>query len=459
MFKEGSLSLSAEGKIIRYSHSLAGILGYSAEEAVGSDFSLLSPPGMEGRHGAFFGDPGLPVSVIGHATKLRRKDGELLDIYLSVYHQRDTTGHLYSYLLTISVQKNEEPPAILSEEFQRIFKFSNDAVAVTDVDGQIIDVNNAFLSIYGYSREEVIGKNPRVLKSHHSTPWLYEKMWRDILDPDKGFWKGEIINLAKDGREVPVLLSINAIKGPDGGIRNFLGIAFDLSGQKELDRVNRLYIDYVIHDMRNPLTSISVNAEILLMKLKPTLPEALSRKIGMILSCTQKINSMMSDILDYSRARGGALVLKKEKVSLEGVLKSAFMPFENSGKRLFVNDRLYDGAFSFEGWVEADADKLQRIIYNLMSNAFRNAASEVRVLMDISGKGLRCTVSDDGKGFSALEAGRVFEMFYQTEDGVRTGGAGLGLSIVKSFVEAHGGVAWVEPGQGRGAAFGFTIPV
>ena len=106
----------------------------------------------------------------------------------------------------------------------------------------------------------------------------------------------------------------------------------------------------------------------------------------------------------------------------------------------------------------ADEDKLQRIIYNILSNAFKHAASEVRLDTSFTDQGLSITVTDDGKGISAIEAERIFDAFYQTEEGIKTGGAGLGLSIVKSFVEHHGGSVWVEPGKDGGITFGFSIP-
>ena len=99
------------------------------------------------------------------------------------------------------------------------------------------------------------------------------------------------------------------------------------------------------------------------------------------------------------------------------------------------------------------------IIYNLLSNACKYAASEVRLEFDCCDEGLTIHVADDGKGIALEDAERVFDAFYQTTAGVKAGGAGLGLSIVKSFVEAHEGRVWVEPGQGKGVRFGAFLPL
>ena len=455
MAKEGTLSLDALGKIIRFSHSLEEMLGFASEEVIGKDITFLAPKGTEGGFSALLRSADSDSAVSAKKTGLLCKDGSVNEFYLSIYPLRDRSGSLYSYMLNLSGKKTAMP-AILNDEFRRIFKFSNDSVAITDRDGSIIDVNQAFLDTYGYERHEVLGKNPRVLKSSHSSAALYEKMWKDILDPEMGYWRGEIINMARGGREVPVLLSINAIKDSRGEIKNFLGIAFDMTREKELEKLRKMYIDYVVHDIRGPLTSITVNSELLLMQLSD-IPEKAKKKIEVILASAQKVNTMASDMLEFSRAQSGSLQLKKEKVALSRVLKEAFEPFESSGKSLLVNGMPYHEG-SVSGELFADCEKLQRALYNVVSNAFKHAASLVSLKVERVDEGYRFTVSDDGRGISAEEAGRIFDAFYQTGDGIKTGGAGLGLSIVKCFVEAHGGRVWVEPGKGSGMTFGFLVP-
>lgn len=459
MVKEGSLSLSTNGIVIRFGYGLEFILGYGADEMIGKAFSCLTPPGLEEHHKSFFEVSVWAGSVTSHRTKLLRKDGSLIDIYISVYPLRDLSGSLYSFVVTVSVDKDVQTPAILSEEFQRMFRFSNDAVVVTDSAGSVIDVNQSFLEIYGYTKTEVLGKNPRMLKSKHSTPALYERMWKEILDPKKGWWRGEIINVAKGGREVPVLLSINAITDADGHIRNFLGIALDMTREKEFDRINKMYIDYIIHDMRSPLMTIMTNAELLIIQSDEAMPEKMKKKFKVILTCSEKLNHMTSDILDYSRAQSGGLMLRKERVSFAKLMREAIMPFEHTGKKFFINGSFYEDCLFDDAQIVVDADKLQRIIYNILSNAFKNALTEVRLILEFTAGELRFVVTDDGKGISEQEAAKIFEVFYQTDEGVKTGGAGIGLNIVKCFVEAHGGKVWVEPGHGIGATFGFSLPV
>ncbi|HXI10805.1 MAG TPA: PAS domain-containing protein, partial [Thermodesulfobacteriota bacterium] len=245
--REVRLNLDVHGKITRSDKGLEELLGYSTEELQGRHFSSLLPRGGDGLFNAVISTVGSSTVSTSHELRVLRKDGSAVDLYISAYPLRDPAGETYSYMVILNTVENACLPGLLTEEFQRVFRFSNDAVAVTDKEGSIMDVNHAFLDLYGYTREEVIGQNPRILKSGHSTKEMYEAMWKDILDPEKNFWKGELINKRKDETEVPVLLSINAIKGPDGEIKSFLGIAFDMSEKKESERTNKMYIDHIVH--------------------------------------------------------------------------------------------------------------------------------------------------------------------------------------------------------------------
>ena len=92
------------------------------------------------------------------------------------------------------------------------FRRSNDAMFYCGRDGTILDVNDAFVAHYGWSRAEAVGQNPRLIRSRRTTPETYKEMWTRILDPKIGFWRGELVNLTKDGREIPVVLTITSVR-------------------------------------------------------------------------------------------------------------------------------------------------------------------------------------------------------------------------------------------------------
>jgi len=459
MSREGSLNLELAGRIIRSDSGLDLILGYGPGELAGKNFTSLLPSGGEALFNAVISTVGHSAAVsTSHELRMLRKDGTEVDLYFSAYPLRDPTGEPYSYMVIVNTGCDAEVSGLLTEEFQRVFRFSNDAVAVTDRDGSIMDVNQAFLNLYGYTRDEVIGQNPRVLKSDHSTKEMYEAMWQDILDPEKNFWKGELINKRKDGTEVPVLLSINAIKTPEGGNKSFLGVAFDMSEKKETERMNRMYIDHIVHDLRGPLTTIMANSELLLMQAASA-DEKTRKKLDAIFSSSQKLNAMTSDILDYSRGQSGEIPVRKAALSFASVFAEAAAIFDGAGKRLLLNGAGYAAGTALSDiTVNADREKLQRILYNLLANAFKHAATTVSVTVVADAGALTVTVHDDGEDLPGREAERIFDAYYLTDHGVRTGAAGLALSIVKSFVLAHGGRVWAEAPNGKGITIGMFLP-
>ncbi len=304
MRRDGSLSLNPEAVILRFSRSLETMLEFSPSEVCGRRFSSILPDDMRLDAQNLLDTARTRGPITGRKTRFLANTGAPVDLYISVYPLRDRTGSLYSYLVSVSEKKTEALPAFLTNEFQKLFRFSNDVVVVTDRDGSIMDVNRAFLDTYGYQKEEVIGKNPRLLKSGYFTKEQYERMWADILDPDKGYWKGEIINKRKDGSEVPALLSINAIKDPKGEIRNFLGITFDMARQKELDKLNKTYVDYIVHDIRGPLTSIMANSELLFMQFGTQGMEEARKRLDAIIASAQKIDKLTENMLNFIRKQG-----------------------------------------------------------------------------------------------------------------------------------------------------------
>jgi PAS domain S-box-containing protein len=186
MAREGTLSLDGLGKIIRFSHSLEDMLGFGSEEAVGREFTFLAPKGMEGEFSSLLRLSDPDGESAPKKTGLLCKDGTVHEFYLSIYPLRDSSGALYSFMLSVSGRKMARP-AILNDEFRRIFRFSNDSVAITDRDGSIIDVNQAFLYTYGYERHELLGCNPGLINT-------FDRPHEDVerpLDPSKGYWRVE----------------------------------------------------------------------------------------------------------------------------------------------------------------------------------------------------------------------------------------------------------------------------
>lgn len=122
-----------------------------------------------------------------------------------------------------------------------VFSSSHEGILISDPDGNIIDVNEAFCAITGYPREELIGVNPRLLKSDRHDQAFYQALWQELIDP--GSWSGEIWNRRKDGHVYPELLTINAVRNAAGEIAHYVAVATDIS----LIKTHEKELEYIAH--------------------------------------------------------------------------------------------------------------------------------------------------------------------------------------------------------------------
>jgi len=159
--------------------------------------------------------------------------------------------------------------------FFRCVEDSNDAIMVSDRGGKLVYVNPSWQRVYGYTAEQAVGETPRLLHSGIQDDGFYREMWSRISDPAVGYWKGELVNRAKDGTLVPVLLTITPFRGPGGSILGYMGIAVDISWRKEME--NKVAQQYrlatigvmasgLAHEIGTPLGVIRGRAELMQMQ-------------------------------------------------------------------------------------------------------------------------------------------------------------------------------------------------
>ncbi|HEX4047832.1 MAG TPA: ATP-binding protein [Elusimicrobiota bacterium] len=338
------------------------------------------------------------------------------------------------------------------------FRRSNDVMFYCNAKGVILDINEAFSAHYGYTREEAIGKTPAILRSHHSSEELYQAMWRSILDPRKGYWRGELVNRAKDGREVPLILTITAVRNDDDSILGYISNGVDLTETKALEeRVAHAETLAVIgemaavvaHEIRNPLGSIVMAAQQL---ADESLPREDRDTVTRVLRLESKrLNEALSNFLSYARPRP----LNRERGDLNALLTEvARLAFANKdqagGARLTLTlDRALE-PFPF------DADQVRQVVWNMVINAVQALAGKGTVAVR-SGQGggfAWFSVADTGPGIPEEMGADLFKPFRTTKQQ----GTGLGLAIADRIVNAHGGRIELETRPARGTTFTVRLP-
>jgi PAS domain S-box-containing protein len=361
--------------------------------------------------------------------------------------------------------------AVRESRIRRLFDANIIGIVISDTEGRILEANDAFLRIVGYDREDLVSQ--RVRWTDMTPPEWRErdkqylvpelKMTGSLQPFEKEFFR-------KDGSRVPVLIGVANFEA--GGHQ---GVAFvlDLTERKhaaealralqmDLAHANRLatmgqLAASIAHEVNQAIGASRNNSHAALRFLAadpPDLGEAIEA-----LECVVADTYRAGDIIGRIRDQVRKVPPRMEKVDLNDAIKEviALVRGELSKHRVRVHMQLAEALPPVRG----DRVQLQQVMLNLILNAIEamvGANAEGRTLVistePIPSQGLLVTVSDTGPGIAPEHCERVFESLYTT----KSGGLGIGLSICRSIIDAHGGKLWADPQLPHGAAFRFTLP-
>lgn len=340
---------------------------------------------------------------------------------------------------------------------------SNEPIMITDRNGLLVYVNQAWAEIYGYSKSEVIGRSPALLKSKFRGEDFYSELWNKIRTSKHGHWRGKIVNQAKDGREIVVHMTITPYRDDDKEILGFMGIALDMTEQelleKQLIQQEKLVTigeltSGLAHEIGTPVGVIRGRAEMLAMD--KSLSESVATAMDIIVRQSDRISSLIGTLLKFSRS--GVSVTELMPVKLARLVDEVgILVTEKLRKRniALVNEI----PPAHEAW--AEATKLEQVLINLILNsvsAIDSAIAKGKVgphKISLStreeGEYLRIHVCDTGLGIPENLLNKVFMPFFTTKP---TGeGTGLGLSIVTRLVHEMDGQIALDPSYKQGACF------
>ena len=333
--------------------------------------------------------------------------------------------------------------------FRKAVERAGHGVMITDSDGTIEYVNEAFLETSGYSRAEVVGETPALLKSGEHDREFYADLWSTILNGD--VWRGEVTNERKNGRQYIVDQTIAPITDEAGQPTEFVAINNDITELKEYERELEAQNEYleqygetVAHDLRNPLTLLASETQ-RLQTLTEDVDMDSDTKASLQDSCqnAQDVLDQMGTLIDdlLTMSKQGQVVLDATKVNLETVATDAWKQIDAPNATFSVD----------ETTVEADPDRLQELLSNLLRNAIEHGGQEVTVRIGPLSFSEGFYVEDDGPGIPEQERERVLERGYTTADD----GTGFGLAIVSQIAQAHNWAVSITESSDGGARFEF----
>jgi PAS domain S-box-containing protein len=345
------------------------------------------------------------------------------------------------------------------------------AIVITDTIGIIEYVNHKFIETTGYSLDEVLGKNSRILKSGHTSSEEYKNLWQTITLGHE--WFGEFHNKKKDGTLYWESASISPILNEQGKTTHYIAIKEDITERKliekqlikakdkaeESDRLKLAFLANMSHEIRTPMNGILGFTELLKAQDLPT--DVQQEYIKIIRKSGKRMLNIINDIISISKVESGQIEITLSKTNVNEqieYLQTFFKPeatHKNIG--LFLTKKLT----SKDTFIKTDREKLYAILTNLIKNSikFTNKGS-IEFGCEKKGNTLEFFVKDTGLGISDSQKIIIFERFRQANDTIsRTHeGSGLGLAISKAYIEMLGGKIWVESQEGKGSTFYFTIP-
>jgi len=330
-----------------------------------------------------------------------------------------------------------------------------DPVIVFDAKGRVTNANRAAEQILGVRASDGnISAAPPAVRER------VERMRGEVLAgaptvQPRGFEDALVVESSEGNRAL--LPRANPVSSDEGQLLGVTVVLQDITRVRRFDELKDDLVATVAHEFRTPLTSLRMAIHLLAEQTVGPLSEKQLDLVGAAREECERLQGIVDDLLDLARIRSGRLELHPREVSTELLLEQARQAARDGSEQRHVpvDLEIQPGAEV----VTADADRIDLALSNLLTNAVRHGppGRPVRVRARRKDGAVRIEVQDDGPGIAAEYQPRLFEKFYRIP-GSAPGGAGLGLSIVRDVVEAHGGKVGVESAPGAGATFWIELP-
>jgi PAS domain S-box-containing protein len=346
------------------------------------------------------------------------------------------------------------------EKFRLAVEACPGAMVMTDGTGTIVLTNTETERVFGYPRDELIGRRIEILIPERLRGEYQRQRAAFAAHPRARRVQSnrELFGLRHDGTEFPVEVSLNPIRAPDGLF--VLSVIVDISERKRMDRLKDEFVSTVSHELRTPLTSISGSLSLLIGGATGALPDAAVRLITIAETNCKRLVRLINDILDIEKIESGQIVFNFRRLDERALVEQVIEANRGYADGFGVRIRLDPS--SQAGDVVADPDRLEQVVTNLLSNAikFSPRGGEVVVTTERRGDSMRISIRDHGGGIPAEFKPHVFEKFAQADatDARQKGGTGLGLSIVREIVVRLGGRVAFADADGGGTAFYVDLP-
>jgi len=467
------ISETLDGTIVSWNRAACEIFGYTAEEAIGQTNAFFVPPEQQPTERAAVLSHVQRGALLEHFESTRiRKDGSTVDISLTVSPIRTPEGEIIGVSTIARDVTSRQRAERASRRLAAIVETSDDAIVSKDLNGIVTSWNRAAERVFGYTAAEIIGQSIRIIIPANRQG--EEDHVLGEIRQGKRVDHFETVRQRKDGSLVPISLTVSPLLGENGEVVGASKIARDISERKdheeELARMLKVtkeasqlkdeFLATLSHELRTPLNAILGYSRMIRSGLIAN--ENQTRAVETIERNATALTQIVEDVLDVSRIIAGRIRLNVQPVDMPGVLRDALDAVRHAAdaKGVRLETVIDPGASPISG----DPDRLQQVIWNLVSNAvkFTKRGGRVQVRLERVNSHVEVVVSDTGIGISSDFLPHIFERFRQADAGTtrERGGLGLGLAIARHLVELHGGtVEASSAGEGAGSTLRVKLPL
>ena len=332
--------------------------------------------------------------------------------------------------------------------------------------------NPKVMETTGYTYDELIGNNPRILKSGDKTPETYQHMWNTLVSGND--WVGEFHNKKKNGELFWEKASISPVLDAEKNITHFIAIKEDITKQKEIlqeltiakdkaeesDRLKSAFLANMSHEIRTPMNGILGFSE--LLKTPNLSFEKQKKYIEIIEKSGARMLTTINDIIDISKIESKLITISSKEINITKQLQEIYAFFLPEATKKGIQFIYNNNNHTTDLIVTSDADKIYAILQNLVKNAVKFTHNgTIEMGYHLQNNNLNVYVSDTGIGIPIARQAHVFDRFVQAdiEDKSVYEGSGLGLTISKSYAIMLGGDIYLKSTEGQGATFTFTLPI